>query len=206
MDLDIAGKPLSGSARELIAHTPLGEGLLREAERHLWQAGLSYHLDEIAEKHLHQAHALAPGHAAILIGLYRFYLYKGRLSESREIARRCITKAARENGLADDWRQVKAADAAFGSHGSILPRFFLFSLKGFAYLQRRLGNLDEGRVATKKLLELDPTDKIGARVLLDVWRGALRLSSWQVSSKMKMVWCGRSRAAVWPASPRGSDS
>lgn len=167
MDLDVAGNPLSGSARALIAHTLLGKGLPREAEDHMWQAGLSYHLDAIAEKHLHQAQALAPGHAAVLIGLHRFYFYKGRLSEALEIARRYITQAALD-GLAYDWRQVKAADAAFGSYESILPRFYLFSLKGYAYLQMRLGNLDEGRVATKKLLELDPTDKIGVRLLLDV--------------------------------------
>ena len=32
----------------------------------------------------------------------------------------------------------------------------------------RLGDLDEGRAAVAKLLELDPSDKIGARVLLGV--------------------------------------
>ena len=32
----------------------------------------------------------------------------------------------------------------------------------------RLGCLEEGREAVMKLLELDPTDKIGARVLLNV--------------------------------------
>ncbi|WP_051334961.1 hypothetical protein [Bradyrhizobium sp. Ai1a-2] len=168
MSLDVAGNPLSGSEGALIARRLLGEGLPREAEDHLWQAGLSYHLDEVVEKHLHQARALAPGNAAVLIVLYRFYFYKGRWSEALEIARRCIAQAARESGLADDWRQVKAADAAFGSYESVLPRFYLFSLKGYAYLQMRLGDLDEGRVATKKLLELDPADKVGARVLLDV--------------------------------------
>ncbi len=32
----------------------------------------------------------------------------------------------------------------------------------------RLGRLEEGRQAAAKLLELDPSDKIGAKVLLDV--------------------------------------
>ncbi len=32
----------------------------------------------------------------------------------------------------------------------------------------RLGNLDEGQAAVAKLLELDPSDKIGAKVLLGV--------------------------------------
>ena len=50
----------------------------------------------------------------------------------------------------------------------MLPRFYLFTLKGYAYLQMRLGDLDEGRAAVIKLLELDPSDKIGARVLLGV--------------------------------------
>ena len=50
----------------------------------------------------------------------------------------------------------------------MLPRFYLFTLKGYAYLQMRLGNLEEGRAAVMKLLELDPSDKIGARVLLEV--------------------------------------
>ena len=168
MMLDVQGNPLSTGEGALIAHSLLGEGLPPEAEDHLWQAGLSYHLDEIAEKHLHEAQALAPGHAAVLIGLYRFYFYKGRLAEALEIARLCIAKAARENGFAEDWRLVAAIDAPFGHYENILPRFFLFSLKGYAYLQMRLGSLEEGREAAAKLLELDPSDKIGARVLLDV--------------------------------------
>ena len=32
------------------------------------------------ENHLREAQALAPGHVAVLIGLYRFYFYKGRLA------------------------------------------------------------------------------------------------------------------------------
>jgi hypothetical protein len=67
-----------------------------------------------------------------------------------------------------DWRDVSAGDAAFGRYESVLPRFFLFSLKGYAYLQMRLGRTDEGQRAVLKLLELDPSDKIGAKVLLGV--------------------------------------
>ncbi|KYG20671.1 hypothetical protein SE92_10730 [Bradyrhizobium sp. AT1] len=152
----------------LVAGALLGAGLPGEAEHHLWQAGLSYHLDGIAESHLREAEALAPGHAAVLIGLYRFYFYKGRLAEALEIATRCLAKAAHDSGLPPDWRDVSAGDAAFGRYESVLPRFFLFSLKGYAYLQMRLGRTDEGQRAVLKLLELDPSDKIGAKVLLGV--------------------------------------
>src|SRR6266702_6939716 len=90
------------------------------------------------------------------------------LADALAVAKLCLEKAARENRLAADWRQVSAGDAAFGHYENMLPRFYLFSLKGYAYLQMRLGHLEEGRAAVAKLLELDPSDKVGARVLLGV--------------------------------------
>ena len=152
----------------LLANALLGGGLPEEANWNLWQAGLSYHQGEVAEAHLRQAEAIAPGHAAVLIGLYRFYFYKGRLAECLEVARICLAKAQRETNLPADWRDVSPQDALFGRYEELMPRFFLFTLKGYAYLNMRLGNLSEGRAAAEKLLQLDPSDKIGARVLIDV--------------------------------------
>jgi tetratricopeptide (TPR) repeat protein len=161
-------EPQSVTDAALFADALLGGGLPPEAEFHLWEAGLSYHLDDVAEQHLRQAQALAPGHAAVLIGLYRFYFYKGRLADALAIARLCLEKAALENDLAADWQDVARGDAEFGRFEAALPRFYLFTLKGYAYLQMRLGNLEEGRSAVDKLLELDPADRIGAKVLLEV--------------------------------------
>ena len=162
------GEPQSVTDAAVLANALLGDGLPPEAEFHLWEAGLSYHLDDVAEHHLREAQALAPGHAAVMIGLYRFYFYKGRLADALTVAKLCLEKAARENRLAADWHDVAAGDAAFGRYESVLPRFYLFTLKGYAYLQMRLGNLEEGRAVVTKLLELDPSDKVGARVLLGV--------------------------------------
>lgn len=162
------GEPQSVTDAAVLANALLGGGLPPEAEFHLWEAGLSYHLDDVAEHHLREAQALAPEHAAVLIGLYRFYFYKGRLADALTVALQCLEKAARENKLASDWQQVAAGDAEFGHYENMLARFYLFTLKGYAYLQMRLGNLDEGRLAIAKLLELDPSDKVGARVLLEV--------------------------------------
>lgn len=146
----------------------LGSGLPPSAERHLQEASRSYHHDQLAEWHLLEAQALAPDHAEVLVGLYRFYFYKNRLREALEVARACLRKAAVDNGLPSDWHQVQCADARFDSYDATLPRFYLFTLKGYAYLQLRLGNLSEGQAAVMKLLELDPGDKLGGRVLLGV--------------------------------------
>jgi hypothetical protein len=146
----------------------LGAGLPEAAERRLRLAASSYHEGDAAEEHLRRAEAEAPGHPAVLIGLYRFYFYKNRLPEALEVVRACLAKAAEGAGLPQDWRAVRASDAAFSDLDAVLPRFYLFALKGYAYLNMRLGDLGEGRAAVAKLLELDPGDKIGAKVLLGV--------------------------------------
>jgi len=161
---------LSAAQDALLADALFGIGLPAAAEDHLTRAGLAYQQDDVAEQHLREARALAPDHAAVLIGIYRFYFYKGRLREALDIARACLTKAAQDNGLVADWRRVRAADADFASFDAVLPRFYLFTLKAYAYLQMRLGHLEEGGEAVHKLLELDPSDKLNARLLLNVWQ------------------------------------
>jgi tetratricopeptide (TPR) repeat protein len=145
-----------------------GVGLPADAERCLREAANSYDHDEIALAHLNEARRIAPSHVAVLIGLYRFFFYKGRISEALGIAHACFLRAAIDNSLPLDWRSVKREDADFGSFDAPLARFFMFVLKGYAYLQMRMGEVEEGREAIAKLLELDPSDKIGAQVLLGV--------------------------------------
>jgi tetratricopeptide (TPR) repeat protein len=153
---------------DVLSHPLFGGGLPPDAEQALEQAGLSYADAEKAEFFLREAEAAAPDHFAVLIGFYRYYFYKGRLTEALAVGRRCLTKTAREKNFATDWREVRAEDAAFGSYDDVMARFFMFCLKGYAYLHMRLGDLAEGRAAAEKLLDLDPTDRINARLLLDV--------------------------------------
>ena len=153
---------------EWLEQACLGGHLPEQAELHLKLAGLNYAQEEVAENHLFQAQALAPGHAAVLIALYRFYFYKGRLTDALLVAKRCLSKAAQDNSLDEDWRQVCREDAEFSSYEAILPRFYLFTLKAYGYLQMRLGRLEESHDALSKMLELDPSDKLNATVLLRV--------------------------------------
>lgn len=146
----------------------LGRELPAQAEEELRLAGLAYHDDARAERHLARAGEFAPGHPAVLIGKYRFYFYKGQLRDALQVAEDCLVQAARAIGLDADWRRVRPADADFRNFEALRPRFYLFTLKGYAYLRMRLGELEEGRAAVTKLLELDPEDKLGGSVLLGV--------------------------------------
>lgn len=145
----------------------LGGGLPPEAEALIQQAGFIRQQVAEALALLEQAYRLAPSHPATLIALYRFHFYGNRLSEAREIAILALEVALAALGLPRRWREVEADTFPLPSSGVLepLPRFFLFTLKGYAYLSLRLGELDIGREAIGKLNQLDPGDVVGHRVL-----------------------------------------
>lgn len=145
-----------------------GDSLPSAAEHCLQMAAKSYGDDAEAERYLHGALALAPQHAAVYIAFYRFHFYRSRVREALPYAELCLGLAARELKLDRDWRRVRREDADFGDFAAFAPRFFLFSLKAYGYLKLRLGELDEGRRAVTKVTQLDPADRVGAAVLLDV--------------------------------------
>lgn len=153
---------------EAAEYACFGAGLPADAERELRLAGMAYQQDGVAEAHLRKAVSLAPWHVAVHIGLYRFYFYKGRLQEALQVAVRCLEDAAARIGIPGDWREVRAQDAEFGSYDAVMARFYLFTLKAYGYLHMRLGDVEAGRAVTTKLLELDPQDKLGGKVLLNV--------------------------------------
>lgn len=164
MDAVVGNRPgLSAAELEI-----LGQNLPERLEELLRSASRESSRPDLVERDLDEAARSAPDHAAVLIARYRFFFFQGRLEDALDVADLCLAKALRENGLGPDWRAVLPHQASFGDWGAVLPRFFLFSLKGWAYLRMRLGDLPAGQEAVDKLLDLDPTDKVGAKVLLDV--------------------------------------
>jgi tetratricopeptide (TPR) repeat protein len=143
-------------------------GLPVAAAQHLELAGLAYTRDSIAEFHLGEALKLAPEHLAVQVGYYRYLFYKGRLQEALTQLDVCLGKAAAHSGLPIEWRNARPQDAEFGSLDAIWARFYLFALKAHGYIKMRLGDLEGGSEAIRKALQLDPSDKVGAKILLEV--------------------------------------
>ena len=142
----------------------LGGVLPRGVQAALDAAAGCWHEDAAAEGHLATAFAQAPEHPAVHIAWYRFLFYKNRLDEALAVGMRCLARAAADNGLPDDWRTVGRDQASFSSWSAV-PRFYLFTLKGCAYLSLRLGQLEQGGAMLAKLRELDPQDRLGGSVL-----------------------------------------
>ena len=113
---------------------------------------------------LMRAAALAPEHPAVLIALYRHHFYGHRLHAARDVARRALVVAAQALGLPTVWRDVPRRPLA-DAKTDARSRFYLFVLKGYAYLSLRLDDDVEARDALALLAELDPEDRVGGSVL-----------------------------------------
>ncbi len=142
----------------------LGHGLPTAAEAALREAGLHRQDPPRAMAALMRAQSLAPEHPAVLIALYRDHFYGHRLAPARDIARRALLAGATALGLPACWRNAPR-QALEGARDEPVTRFYLFSLKGYAYLSLRLGDMDEARDALAVLRDLDPQDRVGAALL-----------------------------------------
>lgn len=142
----------------------LGRGLPPEVEAVILHAGRLPHAPDEAEMLLRQARAMAPLHPAPLIALYRFHFYGHRLREALAVAQEALAVARQALGPSFGRVPPTAEQARFDA----AVRFYLFTLKGHAYLSLRLGDEATGRQALDELRRLDPQDYVGGAVLAQV--------------------------------------
>ena len=146
------------------ADSALGYGLSPEVEALIKQAGLLRHLPEQALPLLQQAGAAAPRHPAPVIALYRFYFYGHQLTLARAAGEDAMAIA--RNALGPNFGDEVPSDEA--ASGDAAVRFYLFTLKGLAYLNLRLDDFEEARLMLRELRRLDPQDRVGGALLSHV--------------------------------------
>jgi hypothetical protein len=151
----------------------LGRGLPEAAARALEEAG-RWRADDPARALLALSHAeaCAPGHPAVLIGLYRHHFYAHQWRAARDVARRALAAGGVALGLPSLWHQAPDAPLP-GARDDVRARFYLFALKGYAYLSLRIGDGSEAAQALAKLRALDPEDFVGGALVEAVRRRAL---------------------------------
>lgn len=142
----------------------IGGGLSPQVNALISQAGLLRHLPQQALPLLEQARAAAPNHPAPLIALYRFYFYGHQLAQARAVGEDALAIA--RTALGPDFGDIPPGDEATRSDAAV--RFYLFTLKGLAYLNMRLDDMDEARLMLGELRRLDPQDHVGGALLWHV--------------------------------------
>jgi hypothetical protein len=145
----------------------LGLALPAAVDAALREAGLHRAEPAAAMAALMRAQRLAPDHPAVLIAFYRHHFYDHRLNAARDIARRALVVGAAALGLPAVWRDAPRRALPEARHDP-RTRFYLFVLKGYAYLSLRLHDAVEARDALALLRVLDPDDCVGAAVLESV--------------------------------------
>lgn len=133
----------------------------------LRQAAACYRDTARADALLRQALALDPDCLAVYFALYKFHFYRGLLAEAEQAARAALARAAHLGDFGAEWESLARSgtewDAADGPR-----RFYLFSLKALAFIRLRRADAAGGRAILAKLAELDPFDRVGSSVIMEL--------------------------------------
>lgn len=150
----------------------IGLALPAPVEQALREAGANRGEPVAEMAALMRARLIAPEHPAVLIAFYRHHFYGHRHAPARDVARRTLVVGAQALGLPVNWREVPRQPLPGARHDA-RTRFYLFVLKGYAYLSLRLGDGAEARDALSLLRALDPGDCVGGALLEAVRQRAL---------------------------------
>ncbi|MGF6695646.1 tetratricopeptide (TPR) repeat protein [Paraburkholderia sp. MM5496-R1] len=148
------------------AQRAIGGGLPSGVNALIAEAGRSRERPDEALALLQRARAAAPRHPVPLIALYRFYFYGHQLAQARAIGEDALAVA--RTALGSDLGDEPLATAIVTTRYDAAARFYLFTLKGLAYLNMRLGDFEEARMRLRELRRLDPEDRVGGALLSQV--------------------------------------
>ncbi|SMF28745.1 hypothetical protein SAMN02745866_01849 [Alteromonadaceae bacterium Bs31] len=122
-----------------------------------------------SEVMLMRALALDGKNLVALIGLYRFYYYQGRYADGIKVAHRVMAVVGDKIGFPANWKDISLLSVKNGLvHSFCLVRLYFFALKAAGYLHLRMLNYEDGREMIEKVVAMDSSDRIGAKLLLDI--------------------------------------
>ncbi|MBD9362001.1 hypothetical protein [Methylomonas fluvii] len=145
-----------------------------EVNRLLQMAVAASHADKpLAEKYFRQAQALDANCLQTYFALYKFYFYQGRLLEAELEVMAALNEAARQGGFPADYRQLGRELAQWDMYASEVALFYLYSLKALAFIKLRRQLDAEAQSILVLMRALDPEDRSGASVIMDLANAVL---------------------------------
>jgi hypothetical protein len=109
--------------------------------------------------------------------LYKFYFYQKRLADAERIALSGLEESARQGGFPSDFRRLVREPKKWDLYANEITLFYLYTLKALAFIKLRQGQMVEGQLILSLLQQLDPQDKSGASVIMDL-AAALEAQQW----------------------------
>jgi len=141
--------------------------LLDEAANNYGRASGDIIYSKESENLLLKAAAISPENLSVLVGMYRYYYYQHRYENALQVAHRVLEVIGKKVSFPERWSDLTLEYMGLGAMTSMqMVRFYLFALKGIAYLNLRLKRIPEAREILDKIVDLDKADRIGAQQLL----------------------------------------
>jgi hypothetical protein len=109
------------------------------------------------------AQASSPECLPVYYLLYKFHASRRQFALAERAAQTGLLQAARQAGLAEDWREAVADNTDFAATGP--ARFWLFTLKALAFIMLRQGRSDEASAALGKIRQLHSGHGLGDEVI-----------------------------------------
>ena len=124
-----------------------------------------------AENLFLQAQALDSHCLQTYFALYKFYFFQKRLVDAERIVLAGLEEASKQGGFPNDYRQLVANLQKWNLYANECSLFYLYTLKALAFIKLRLGFTLEAQLVLSHIQQLDPEDRSGASVIMDLATG-----------------------------------
>ena len=103
--------------------------------------------------------------------LYKFYFFQKRLLDAERIVLAGLEESAKQGGFPSDYRQLVQNRQHWNLYANEPSLFYLYTLKALAFIKLRLGFTLDAQLVLSTLQQLDPEDRSGASVIMDLAAG-----------------------------------
>jgi len=103
--------------------------------------------------------------------LYKFYFFQKRLVDAERIVLAGLKESAKQGGFPSDYRQLAQNLQKWNLYANESTLFYLYTLKALAFIKLRLGFTLDAQLVLSTLQQLDPEDRSGASVIMDLAAG-----------------------------------
>ena len=124
-----------------------------------------------AEKLFLQAQTLDSHCLQTYFALYKFYFFQKRLVDAERIVLAGLEESAKQSGFPNDSRRLVQNLQKWNLYANESTLFYLYTLKALAFIKLRLGFTLDAQLVLSQLRQLDPEDRSGASVIMDLAAG-----------------------------------
>ena len=118
-----------------------------------------------------QAQALDSHCLQTYFALYKFYFFQKRLLDAERIVLQGLEESAKQGGFPNDYHQLVGNLQKWNLYANESSLFYLYTLKALAFIKLRLGFTVEAQLVLSHIRQLDPEDRSGASVIMDLASG-----------------------------------